>query len=93
MTLRGLNLIKQGKVRDLYRTESAILMVASDRIAGVFRGTGAHFEHSFTMAGHPVACAAGLATMQRLTAGEMIDRLAADLSAHGGIRGPFRGGS
>jgi phosphoribosylaminoimidazole-succinocarboxamide synthase len=33
MTLKGLKLIKQGKVRDLYRTESGILMVASDRIS------------------------------------------------------------
>jgi len=33
MTLAGLNLIKQGKVRDLYRTEAGILMVASDRIS------------------------------------------------------------
>ena len=33
MTLEGLNLIKQGKVRDLYRTDAGILMVASDRIS------------------------------------------------------------
>jgi len=33
MTLQGLNLIKQGKVRDLYRTDAGILMVASDRIS------------------------------------------------------------
>lgn len=33
MTLPGLNLIKQGKVRDLYRTGDGILMVASDRIS------------------------------------------------------------
>jgi phosphoribosylaminoimidazole-succinocarboxamide synthase len=33
VTLAGLNLIKQGKVRDLYRTDAGILMVASDRIS------------------------------------------------------------
>jgi len=33
MTLKGLNLIKQGKVRDLYTTDAGILMVASDRIS------------------------------------------------------------
>jgi phosphoribosylaminoimidazole-succinocarboxamide synthase len=33
MTLAGLNLVKQGKVRDLYDTDAGILMVASDRIS------------------------------------------------------------
>jgi phosphoribosylaminoimidazole-succinocarboxamide synthase len=33
MTLEGLRLIKQGKVRDLYDTDAGILMVASDRIS------------------------------------------------------------
>ena len=33
MTLKGLNLVKQGKVRDLYTTDAGILMVASDRIS------------------------------------------------------------
>ena len=33
MTLEGLELIKQGKVRDMYRTSAGILMVASDRIS------------------------------------------------------------
>ncbi|MFA5890338.1 MAG: phosphoribosylaminoimidazolesuccinocarboxamide synthase [Actinomycetota bacterium] len=33
MTFAGLDLIKQGKVRDLYRTDDGILMVASDRIS------------------------------------------------------------
>ncbi|HEV2685602.1 MAG TPA: phosphoribosylaminoimidazolesuccinocarboxamide synthase [Actinomycetota bacterium] len=33
MTLKGLTLVKQGKVRDLYRTDAGILMVASDRIS------------------------------------------------------------
>jgi len=33
MPLDGLELIRQGKVRDLYRTEAGILMVASDRIS------------------------------------------------------------
>src|SRR6266540_4364729 len=33
MTLEGLRLIKQGKVRDIYDTEAGYLMVASDRIS------------------------------------------------------------
>lgn len=33
MTLKGLNQVKQGKVRDLYTTDEGILMVASDRIS------------------------------------------------------------
>ena len=33
MTLKGLKLVKQGKVRDLYTTDAGILMVASDRIS------------------------------------------------------------
>ncbi|HEX9776150.1 MAG TPA: phosphoribosylaminoimidazolesuccinocarboxamide synthase [Actinomycetota bacterium] len=33
MTLDGLELIKQGKVRDLYATDAGILMVATDRIS------------------------------------------------------------
>jgi phosphoribosylaminoimidazole-succinocarboxamide synthase len=33
MTLNGLKLVKQGKVRDLYNTDAGILMVASDRIS------------------------------------------------------------
>jgi len=33
MTLKGLKLVKQGKLRDLYTTDAGILMVASDRIS------------------------------------------------------------
>ncbi|HVL33602.1 MAG TPA: phosphoribosylaminoimidazolesuccinocarboxamide synthase [Actinomycetota bacterium] len=33
MTLAGLNLIKQGKVRDIYDTDDGYIMVASDRIS------------------------------------------------------------
>ena len=33
MQLEGLELIKQGKVRDMYRTSAGIVMVASDRIS------------------------------------------------------------
>jgi phosphoribosylaminoimidazole-succinocarboxamide synthase len=33
LTLEGLELIKQGKVRDMYRTSAGIVMVASDRIS------------------------------------------------------------
>ena len=33
MTLEGLELIKQGKVRDMYRTSAGIVMTASDRIS------------------------------------------------------------
>ena len=33
MTLKGLNLVKHGKVRDLYTTDAGVLMVASDRIS------------------------------------------------------------
>jgi len=33
VTLQGLELIKQGKVRDMYRTSAGIVMVASDRIS------------------------------------------------------------
>jgi phosphoribosylaminoimidazole-succinocarboxamide synthase len=33
MTLEGLQLVKQGKVRDLYSTDAGTLMVASDRIS------------------------------------------------------------
>jgi phosphoribosylaminoimidazole-succinocarboxamide synthase len=33
MPIEGLNLVKQGKVRDMYETSEGILMVASDRIS------------------------------------------------------------
>jgi adenosylmethionine-8-amino-7-oxononanoate aminotransferase len=41
-------------------------LVAHERIHRTLREAGTAFEHSFTMAGHPVACAAGLATVTRL---------------------------
>jgi adenosylmethionine-8-amino-7-oxononanoate aminotransferase len=52
-------------------------LIAAGRIAHAFDTSKARFEHSFTMAGHPVACAAGLATVRRLVGDHLIERVAA----------------
>jgi adenosylmethionine-8-amino-7-oxononanoate aminotransferase len=38
-------------------------MIASDKLAEPFVGTGASFLHGFTFAGHPVSCAVALANL------------------------------
>ena len=49
-------------------------MLVSDRIAEPFLGTGESFLHGFTFAGHPVSCAAALASL------DVIER--EDLNGH-----------
>jgi adenosylmethionine-8-amino-7-oxononanoate aminotransferase len=51
-------------------------LVAHERIAAALREAGVPFEHSFTMAAHPVACAAGLATVRRLRDDGLMQRAA-----------------
>jgi adenosylmethionine-8-amino-7-oxononanoate aminotransferase len=51
-------------------------VVAHERIAAALREAGTPFEHSFTMAAHPVACAAGLATVRRLRDDGLMERAA-----------------
>jgi adenosylmethionine-8-amino-7-oxononanoate aminotransferase len=42
-----------------------------------FRAGSARFEHNFTMAGHAVACAAGIATIAALQRDRLVERVAA----------------
>lgn len=51
-------------------------LVAGAAIRSALRAAGTPFEHSFTMSAHPVACAAGLATVRRLLDGGLIERVA-----------------
>jgi len=56
-------------------------LVVSNTLLAVFRAGSGKFEHNFTMAGHPIACAAGLATVTILRRDAMVERVAAMESA------------
>jgi adenosylmethionine-8-amino-7-oxononanoate aminotransferase len=45
-------------------------------LVDVFRAGSGRFEHNFTMAGHPVACAAGVAAVTALEREGLVDRVA-----------------
>jgi adenosylmethionine-8-amino-7-oxononanoate aminotransferase len=52
------------------------MIVRSELVDAFKRGSG-RFEHNFTMAGHPIACAAGVATLSILRRDRLVERVAA----------------
>jgi adenosylmethionine-8-amino-7-oxononanoate aminotransferase len=51
--------------------------IVSQRLIEPFRTGSGRFEHSFTMTGHPVACAAGAATLEILKRDHLVEHVAA----------------
>ena len=49
-------------------------VAVSDRLADVLTARGGEFAHGFTYSGHPVPCAAALATIEILQSGQIIPR-------------------
>lgn len=52
-------------------------VLVSDKVNEPFRKDGAYFLHGFTHQGHPMACAAGLATLQILREDKLVEHTAA----------------
>ena len=50
-------------------------MIASDRLAEPFVGTGASFLHGFTFAGHPVSCAVALANLDVFESDHLLEHV------------------
>jgi len=48
-------------------------VMVGDKVADVLLTKGGDFNHGLTYSGHPAACAAGLATLDLLTAGNIIE--------------------
>ncbi len=51
-------------------------MIVRRQLADTFLQGSGRFEHNFTMAGHPIACAAGVATLQILRRQGLVERVA-----------------
>jgi adenosylmethionine-8-amino-7-oxononanoate aminotransferase len=52
-------------------------MILRSPLVDAFKSGSGRFEHNFTMAGHPVACAAGLAAVNIMKRDAIVDRVAA----------------
>jgi len=50
----------------------------SDKVATVLTTSGGEFAHGFTYSGHPVACAAGIATVELYQSSQIVDAVAKD---------------
>lgn len=57
-------------------------VMVSDKLTDVLLAGGGEFAHGLTYSGHPVACAAGLATLQVLREGNIIERAASEIAPH-----------
>ena len=57
-------------------------VMVSDKIADTLLGGGGEFAHGLTYSGHPVACAAGLATIKVLRDSDLITSSARDIAPH-----------
>jgi putrescine aminotransferase len=53
-------------------------VMVSDKIADVITTQGGEFGHGFTYSGHPIACAAALATLDIIDRESMVDKVAND---------------
>lgn len=58
-----------------YQPLGAVL--ASGNVVAAFETNSGLFEHGFTYSGHPVACAAGVATLDYLNSHQLVDKVAA----------------
>lgn len=57
-------------------------VMVSDRIAEVLKSNGGEFGHGFTYSGHPVACAAALATLNILSRENIAAHVANDIGPY-----------
>jgi putrescine aminotransferase len=55
-------------------------VLVGDRVSDVLLAGGGEFAHGLTYSGHPVACAAGIATLEVLRSDDIIGRAARDLA-------------
>jgi len=55
-------------------------VLVGERVAGVMLAGGGEFAHGLTYSGHPVSCAAGIATLSLLREGKIIENAARDLA-------------
>ncbi|MDB9998953.1 aspartate aminotransferase family protein [Porticoccaceae bacterium] len=51
-------------------------VMVSDKVASVITSSGGEFGHGFTYSGHPIACAAALATLDIMERDNIVDRVA-----------------
>jgi len=57
-------------------------VMVSDKVATVVTGSGGEFGHGFTYSGHPIACAAALATLDILEEENMVDHVANNMAPY-----------
>ena len=57
-------------------------VMVGDKVADVLVTHGGEFAHGLTYSGHPVACAAGLATLDILKGGNIIEQAASEVAPH-----------
>ena len=57
-------------------------VMVSDKVASVITSQGGEFGHGFTYSGHPIACAAALATLDIIERENIVDRVASDVSPY-----------
>lgn len=57
-------------------------VLVGDRVADVLKTRGGEFGHGFTYSGHPVPCAAALATLDIIQSEKIIERVANDIGPY-----------
>ncbi len=57
-------------------------VMVGDKVADVLLAHGGEFTHGLTYSGHPVACAAGLATLDILRSSNIIENAATDIAPY-----------
>jgi putrescine aminotransferase len=57
-------------------------VLVSDKVADVLMASGGEFAHGLTYSGHPVSCAAGLATLSILQEENIVERAAEHLAPY-----------
>ncbi|MEH6519543.1 MAG: aminotransferase, partial [Halioglobus sp.] len=57
-------------------------VMVGDKVADVLLTLGGDFNHGLTYSGHPVACAAGIATLEILTSGNIIETAQSTIGPH-----------
>ena len=57
-------------------------VMVSKKVADVVTASGGEFGHGFTYSGHPIACAAALATINIITRDNMVDVVANDIGPY-----------
>ncbi len=57
-------------------------VLVNDRVSDVITKDGGEFGHGFTYSGHPIACAAAIATLEIIEHGNFIDKVANDIGPY-----------